>query len=121
MRGLRNDRTGGGGRADKEPASYWCLNVPTHPHQNDKKDSTPSEYENRREKGEGRGGEGGGALASVELGGGVGEVQVSGNLGLAVIPQVEWLGLPSMSSRLRILVLWCSSCAIELSTHSDQA
>ncbi len=34
-------------------------------------------------------------MASVELGGGVGEVQVSGNLGLAVIPQMEWLALPT--------------------------
>jgi hypothetical protein len=62
MRSLRNNReleVGWGVGADEEPASYRCLNVPTHPHQNDKKDarfSTLSEYENRREKGGGRGG-----------------------------------------------------------------
>jgi hypothetical protein len=54
-------------------------------------------------------GEGGGVLALVELGGGEGAVQVSGNLGLAVIPRFDTKPDPLIRTtglRLRIQILF---------------
>jgi hypothetical protein len=94
MRGLQIDRTRGviwgrRGGSDMAPALYWCLNVPTHPHLI--MVSTPTE---EKWYGSGERGVGGcqkiegswEALATVELDGCGGAAQLSGNLGLAVIP-----------------------------------
>jgi hypothetical protein len=48
---------GRGGRAGVAPASYWCLNIPTHPHLND--DNGFPLLQKIRKNGRGRGGGGG--------------------------------------------------------------